>query len=292
MSLRGILAYGCFAVFWALTFIGAAIGVRDLGAGIAGGVLALAAGVGLLVLARLAGRRLEWRLEWGKVAAGALVAAAAVAGMLLALDRVGVAITAFAVSAIPLFGNVGAQLRGRARITGPTAVGLGLGLLGLYLVAATPAGEASWRFIVGILYAVAAALIAGMSGRWLGELVELEHAVEHSVVSLLIAAGALFCVAPFTPPTGNPWTIALVAVIGLGCGLLLLIAMSEVASTISLRSAVTLPGAGTLLAALGGVLVVGEQVSVLEWFGAILILCGTALLSEPLLALLPSSWRR
>lgn len=291
MSLRGILAYGCFAVFWALLFLGAALGVHDLGAGLAGGVLALMAALGLLVLARLAGRKLVWRLEWGKIAAGALVAAAGLAGTLLALDRIGVALTAFVVSSMPLFGNVGAQLRGRARITGPTALGLGLGLLGLFLVAATPAGEPSWRFIAGTLYAVGAAVIGGASGRWLGELVELERAVEHAVVSLLIAAGALFCLAPFTPPMGNPWTVVLMAGLGLGCGLLVLIATSELATAIPKRSALTLPGAGTVLAALGGVLLLGEQVSAAEWIGAVLILAGTALLSEPLLTLLPKSWR-
>jgi drug/metabolite transporter (DMT)-like permease len=291
MSLRGILAYGCFAVFWALLFVGAAVGVHDLGVGITAGVLAVTAALGLLALARLAGRRLVWRIDWGKAVAGALVAAVGLGGILFAMDRIGVALTAFVVSAMPLFGNVGAQLRGRARVTGPTAVGLGLGLLGLYLVAVSPVGEPSWRFIAGILYAVSAAVVGGVSGRWLGDLVELDRAVEHSVVGLLIAAGALFCVAPFTPPMGNPWSVVLVAVLGLGCGLLLLIATSELATTISKRSAVTLPGVGMVLAALGGVLLLGEQVSAPEWVGAVLILAGTALLSEPLLALLPSSWR-
>ena len=255
-------------------------------------VLSIAAAAGLRGLARLAGRRLSWRLEWAKVLVGALVAAAALAGGMLAMARIGVALTAFVVSAMPLFANLGSQLRGRARITGSTAIGLGLGLLGLYLVAATPVGDPSWRFIIGIIYAVAAALIAGVSGPWLGGLIEHERAVEHAVASLVIAGAALFCIAPFTPPVGSPWCVILVAGLGIGCGLLLLIATSELATTTSTRAVVTLPGTGMVLAALGGVLVLGEQVSAAQWFAAVLILAGTALLSEPLLTLLPTSWRR
>lgn len=292
MSLRGVLAYGCFALFCGLLLIGSAIGARELGAGTAGGILALAAAVGLLGFARLAGRRLVWHLDWAKVIAGAALAGAALAGTMCAMARIGVALTAFVLSSVPVFTSLWAQMRGRARLTGPTALGLGLGILGLFLVAAAPIGDPSWRFIAGVLYALATSVVVGVSGRWLSDQVQHERAVEHSVVSLLIAAAALFCLAPFTPPMGNPWWTVAVAVLGIGCGLLLLVAMSELATSVPRRSVTTLPGVGTVLAALGGVLLLGEQVSVVEWLGAVLILAGTALLSEPLLSLLPASWRR
>lgn len=293
MSLRGALAYGCCAIFVGLLFVGLTLATQNIGAGAAAGILALSAAAGLLGFARLSGRRLTWRLDWTTVIAGAIVAAATLAGAMLAVARIGAALTVVVLAAIPLFGNVGAQLRGRARITGPTAIGLGIGLLGLYLVAATPVGEASWRFIAGVLYALTAAIIAGASGRWLGELVEQERAVEHAVAGLLVAAALLFCVVPFTPASGNPWWVLAVIGLGIGCGLLLLVAMSAIASSVPRRSATTLPGAGTVLAALGGVLLLGEQVSWAEWVGAALILLGIALLSEQLLAsVLPSSWRR
>jgi drug/metabolite transporter (DMT)-like permease len=292
MSLRGTLAYGCFAVFWALLFLGVAIGVHDLGAGTAAAVLAFAAATGLFGFARLAGRRMVWRLNWTKVILGGVLAGAALAGAMLAMARIGVALTAFVISAIPLFANLGGQLRGRSRLTGSTALGLGVGLVGLLLVAAAPVGDPSWRFIAGVLYALGTAVIAGACGRWFADQVEQAQAVEHGVASLVVAAVLLLCVAPFTPGAGTPWSVLLVAVLGLGCGLLLLVAMSELANSIPRRSAATLPGVGTVLAAVGGVLMLGEQVSVVEWFGAVLILVGAALLSESLLSLLPASWRR
>lgn len=292
MSLRGTLAYGCFALAWGLLFVGLTIGARDVGAGMAAGVLALTAAAGLFGFATLAGRRLAWRLDWAKVIAGAVVAGATLAGTMLAMTRIGVALTAFVISSIPLFASLGAQMRGRARLTGPTAVGLGLGLLGLFLIAATPSGDPSWTFIAGVLYALATAVIAGISGRWLSELVEHERAIEHGVASLLIAAAAMFCIAPFTPGAGNPWSVVVVAALGVGCGLLILVLMSEAAADLTRRATATLPWAGTVLAALGGVLLLGEQVSVAEWIGAVLVLSGTALLGEPLLSRLPASWRR
>jgi DME family drug/metabolite transporter len=293
MSLRGAFAYSCCALFVGLLFVGLTLATQNIGAGATAGILALSGAAGLLGFARLSGRRLVWRLNWTTVVAGALVAAATLAGAMLAAARIGAALTVIVLAAIPLFGNVGAQLRGRARITGPTALGLGLGLLGLYLVAATPVGEPSWRFIAGVLYALSAAVIAGISSRWLGELVEHERAVEHAVAGLLVAAALLFCVVPFTPAPGNPWWVLAVVGLGVGCGLLLLVAMSAIAPTLPRRSAATLPGAGTVLAALGGVLLLGEHVSWVEWLGAALVILGVALLSEPLLAsVLPSSWRR
>lgn len=293
MSLRGALAYGGSAVFVGLLFVGLTLATQNIGAGATAGTLALSGAAGLLGFARLSGRRLVWHLNWTTVVAGALVAAATLAGAMLATARIGAALTVVVLAAIPVFVHVGAQLRGRARITAPKALGLGLGLLGLYLVAVAPAGEPSWRFIAGVLYALAAAVIAGMSGHWLGELVEQERAVEHTVAGLLMAAALLFCTAPFTPGSGNPWWVLAVVGLGISCGLGLLVAMSAIAPTVPRRSVATLPGAGTVVAALGGVLLLGEHVSWVEWLGAALVILGVALLSEQLLAgVLPSPSRR
>ncbi|MBN9103810.1 MAG: DMT family transporter [Propionibacteriaceae bacterium] len=292
MSLRGVLAYSGVAAFCGLLLLGMTVGARELGAGTAAGVLTLAAALGLFAFARFAGRRLVWRLDWAKVIAGAVLAGAALAGTMLAMARIGVALTAFVLSTIPVFACLGAQMRGRARLTGLTALGLGLGILGLFLVAAAPIGDPSWRFIAGVLYAVTTAVGVGVSGRWLTSRVEHDRAVEHGVASLLVAAAGLFCLAPFTPPAGSPWWTIPLAGLGAVCGLILLVAMSEVAGSLPRVATATLPGVGTVLAALGGVLVLGEQVSPVEWLGAVLILAGMALLSEPLLSLLPSSGRR
>lgn len=291
MRLRGAVGYVACALFSGLLMLALTVGARDSGVGLTGGVLALAAAAGLLGLGRLAGRSFVWRLDWGKVGVGAVVTIAAVAGTLLAMERIGASLTAVVLATIPVFVAFGAQMSGRKRLNGPLAAGLGLGILGLFLVAVAPIGEPSWRFIDGVLFGVGTAVVVGASGRWLGTRVKHERAVEHGVASLLLAAAALFCVAPFTPGTGGPGCLAVIAALGLGCGLVLLVAMSQAADDVSRLAAATLPGVGMVLAALGGVLLLGEQVSPVEWFGALLVLAGTSLLSEPLASLLPASWR-
>lgn len=292
MGFRGLLAYGGLALFWATFFCGLTAAVSALGPALAVGLLFLLGGLALLGLARLVGRKPRWHLNWGTVLVWACIILVIAGATAVAMSTIGAGLTAIVVSSIPLFATVAGQMRGLERVTGLGAVSLFLGIGGLMLVAAFPAGGASWGYVGGVLAALIAAIVAGASGRELDAKLRSPRALEIAVAAMGIAGAVALVFIGFAPPTSaGPGSMLGVALLSLGCAFLTLFALSSASDSVPRRTAATLPGVGTVLAVLGGIIVLHEPMSLAQGFGLLLILAGTALLRGLVPSWFPQSWR-
>jgi drug/metabolite transporter (DMT)-like permease len=291
MGFRGAIAYTSLALFWAGSFVALTVAVSALGIGLTIGVLGLSGGIGLAVLAVAVGRKLVWTTSWLAVLTWAGLAATIVGSAVYAMSQLGAGLAAVIISAIPLAATVVAQMRGKARVTGLGAVSLTLGIIGLMVVAAFPAGVLSWAFIVGVEVALIATITAGACGDVIVDRLHSPRALETVILAALLVGVAGFAVAPLSPPTGNGAMVVVVIGIGLICAFLTLFALSSASDGVPRRTAATLPGVGTVLALAGAILILHEQVSVLQVVGMLLILAGTGLLRGLVPRWFPASWR-
>jgi drug/metabolite transporter (DMT)-like permease len=292
MSLRGIIAYGGLAAFWAAFFVGLTVAVPALGVGLTGGIFGVVGGLSLFAMAKAVRRNLVWQPDWAAVLLWASIGLTILLAVALSVSLVGAALSAIVVSSIPLFATVGAQMRGVERVTGLGAVSLLLGIGGLMLVAAFPGGGASWGFLGGVLSALAAAITSGACGRQLGRQLHRPKALETAILAALIIGVASFSFVPFNPPTrGNAMPVLIVVLLAGVVAFLGLFALSSASDSVPRRIAATLPGVGTVLAVAAGVLVLGEPLSAAQLLGMVAILAGTALLRGLVPRWFPSSWR-
>jgi drug/metabolite transporter (DMT)-like permease len=292
MSSRGIAAYSCLALFWAGLFCGFAVAVATLGVAVATGVFCLVSAVSLYAMARLVGRKLRWSPDWGRVLTWALLTLVVAGATMFAVASIGAALTAILISSIPLFSTVGDQMRGLERVTGLGAVSFSLGILGLVLVAAAPAAVAGWSFIAGVLAALVAAMSAGACGRELIVQTHQPKALETAILAGALSGVAAFGFVPLFPvPGGEVWDVLMLATLAVISGFLALFALSSASDSVPRRIVATLPGVGTVLAAIAGAVVLRESVMIAQWLGMVFILAGTALLRGLVPRWFPTSWR-
>ncbi len=293
MSFRGILAYCCLAAFWAAFFVGLAVAVGALGIGLATAIFAVVGGLSLLVMAKIVGRELRWHLDWAAVLMWAALGLTVLVAVATSVAHLGSALSAVVVSSIPLFATVVGQMRGLERVTGLGALSILLGIGGLLLVAAFPAGYPSWGFLGGVLSALVAAIAAGSCGRHLAARLHAPRALETAIAAALIGGLGGLALTPFTPVPGpfDGWPIALLVLLAICCGFLGLFALSSASDSVPRRTAATLPGVGTVLAVIAGVVLLSEVVSFAQVLGMFAILAGTALLRGLVPRWFPASWR-
>lgn len=265
------------SLLWGLYFILANQIVAAFGWAPAAVLGSLGVALATAVASRIAGRRLTAPTKWGRLAViGAAVTVQNV-GMCLALDRLGVALTAIVMGAMPLFACLIGQVWGIDRITGGAAIGLGVGLVGLLLVVVFPTHGDSWAFISGTLACLLAALAAAFAGRYASE--RIPERTEGLIAAHLIAAlAALPLAIAFGQPPGAPvqgW-LALAGfalMVGLA-GPVLDVRLPE--ADLEDRANQVKTG-GVLAAALIGTLLLGESLNFGQVLGMLLILAGSAI---------------
>lgn len=274
-----------------LTFILAHDIVSGFGWAPAAALGSVAVAVALAVVARLSGRRLSMPTHAGRlVILGAAVTVQNL-GVCLALDRLGLALTAIGLGAIPLFATLIGQVWGMDRITGVAAAGLAVGFVGLLLVVVFPSEGDSWAFISGMLACLLAALAAAFAARYAA--VRFPGRPEAPISAHLMAAlVALPLALTFgRMGSGSAWNyVALIlftVLVALGGPVLDVRLPAEGQATRSNR----VKTAGVVVAALAGVLLYGDRLSVGEAFGALLLVAGAALVLDLLPRGASARWR-
>lgn len=292
MSVKGVAAFSVAAVFWAACLVGLRYAAGSLGIALTVGLIGLGGAVALFAQAVLVQRTLTWRLNWSAVVVWAGLGAGIVWACTSAVSWAGVAVGALAISAIPLFDTVVRQMRGSVPATGLGAVSLLLGIGGLALLAAFPASNVDWTFAGGVFAGLVAAVAVGSCGRQFTTRLQHPKAVESTIASAAIGGLASLLLVPLAPPVNpSPGAFAVVAAIAIGTAFVMLFAMSHAADSVPRGPLAVLPGVGTVLSAVAGVVLLGEQLSVGQVFGLVLILAGTGLLLGLVPRWFPASWR-
>jgi len=280
VRIRDLADYGLLSIIWGLSF---AVLVRVANAfGLAGAVTlrALVAGSCLLVFAAASRRRLDFSVGWWPfVVVGATTVAIQLLGLSFAAPRIGTAMSAIFVAAIPLFSVVIAFLWGLEVITRRTIVGLLLGTAGLVLLVGFPAARVTTTFVLGCLASIVGAAAAAFGSNYAQARLKRVGSYETTTGSFLMGGLMTLPLLIVVPVPRTP------ALADYGYLLLLGAVMSALAYVLYFRlvadigatKAITVEFVVTAVAVMVGALVLRERLTVVQLLGGAVIVAGCAL---------------
>lgn len=291
MKQRDLAVYAILALVWGLSFM---LVVRVVPAfGWAGAVSfrALTAGGALLMIALLMRRRLDFSCGWAPlVLSGFLTVGMQLGGIAFAAPRIGTAMTAIIVAAIPLFSMVVGRIAGLERLTQRSTIGLLLGFAGIVMLVGFPEHAITGEF----LFACAVSIIGSFSAAC-GSLYASTRLrkVDPWVVTIgsFLAGGLLtlpllfFVPVPTVPALGDYFWLL---VLGLVTSALMYVLFFGLLGAIGPTRAISVEFAVTVVAVIAGTLVLGEKLSLVQAVGAVVIVTGCTLV----LGLWPGRFRR
>ena len=291
MKQRDLAAYVILALVWGLSFM---VLVRVVAAfGWAGAVSfrALTAGVALLLVAPLIRRRLDFSIGWGPLAiSGALTVGLQLAGIAFAAPRIGTAMTAIIVSAIPLFSMVVGRIAGVERLTPRSIIGLVTGFAGIVLLVGFPAAPMTPSFLLGCAVSILGSFAGACGSLYASTRLRTVDPWVVTIGSFLsggIMTLPLLLLVPVPTVPGMAdygWLLML----GLVTSALMYVLFFTLLASIGPTRAISVEFAVTVVAVLAGTLLLGERLSPMQVAGAAVIVAGCALV----LGLWPSRARR
>lgn len=280
MTPKDLAAYVFLAIAWGLSFLVLDKVVAAFGWAGAVSFRVLFAGVALLVVAMLAGRRLALGRLWPRLTVvGATTVAGQLTGLSLATPRIGTAMTAIIVATIPLLSMLMDRLSGGARLTKAGIAGLLLGIVGVVLLVGFPAVPMTAEFLLGCVFAqggaAASALGTVYASRRLREAGSFEVSTGSFLAGGLMTLPLLIWVpVPGTPSLDDYGWLAILG--GVMSGLSYLIYFWLV-PRIGATRAISVEFAVTVVAVIVGALVLEEALTPVQLVGGTVILAGCAL---------------
>ena len=280
MTRRQLLDYGALALIWGSSFVLVLRVVESFGWAGAVAIRSLAAAAILLVLARLAGRRL--RVAGALVPIG-VVGATTVAGQLVGLSfatpRIGTAMAAILVATIPLFSAaIGRVLRVES-VSGSARLGLLLGVAGVALLVGFPAVEPSPDFALGCASSLGGSFAAALGSNWARRHLRHVGSWEQTIGAFLVGGLMtlpLLAVVPAPAPIGLldvGWLLLLAGLCSSLAYVLYFRLVAEVGATLAISVEFVVP----VVAVAIGVLLLGERLSLAQAIGGVVIVVGCAL---------------
>ncbi|EHS50212.1 protein of unknown function DUF6 transmembrane [Rhizobium sp. PDO1-076] len=286
MRPRDIAAYTFLAFAWGLSFVLLLHVVAAFGWIGAVTLRSLIAGGLLFAVARLSRRKLSFNAGWLPLAVvGATTVAGQLIGLSYATPRIGTAMAAIFVAAIPLFSMIIAQIWGLERITPTRIAGLMLGTIGIVMLVGFPAVPVDKTFVLGCGAMVFSTFSAAFGSNYASLHLKGTGAWEVTIGSFIAGGILTLPLLAFVPVPGVPAPIDylyLVALAGLMSALTYVLYFDLVKS-IGPTPAISVEFAVTVVAVLVGALVLDEPLTVLQLLGGAVIIAGCALV----LGLLP-----
>ncbi len=287
MPHRSWPAHAALSLLWGLSITLVFGVVLGFGWTAAAALASFSAAAAIAASVRLNGRRLSRPARLGPMFLLAAAVAVQNLGLCFAIAHVGVAVSATVLGSMPLFATLFGQMWGVDRITAAAAAGLASGFIGLLLVVIFPSEGGSWAFLAGIFAALLSAVAAGFAIRY--STLRLRGQPGVAVGAHLIAGLAILplTLLPDGSGTGSLWGYAALAAF--------VAVLALVAPVLDLHMPDAGEGAragmvktvGLLVAALAGVVFLGERLDFGQVLGMGLLLVGAVLVLE----LLPSRSR-
>jgi drug/metabolite transporter (DMT)-like permease len=279
---RQLVDYLSMAVIWGLSFVLVLKVVRAFGWVGAVTFRALIASALLRVLAAAGRRRLAFG-DWRPLAVvGATTVAGQLVGLSFATPRIGTAMAAIFVGAIPLFSMVIGQLWGLEQTTAVGRIGLLLGFAGIAALVGFPAVPITGGFLLGcaasLFGSVSAAIGSNYARRHLREVGSWEQTIgAFGIGGLLMLPMLLAVPVPTRPRLLDVGYLVLLAGVCSGLAYVLYFRLvAEVGATI----AISVEFLVTVIAVLVGALLLGERLSLAQLVGAVVIIAGCALVLD------------
>ncbi|TPL65112.1 DMT family transporter [Mesorhizobium sp. B2-3-15] len=284
MKPRDIAAYVFLAVTWGLSFLVLLKVVHAFDWVGAVTLRALIAGITLFLLAAATRRRLDFSAGWRHFAmVGATTVAAQLIGLSYATPRIGTAMAAILVAAIPLFSMIIGQLWGLERIAVRGLAGLLLGAAGIIVLVGFPAVPVTASFAIGCAASLFSSFSAAFGSNYANR--HLRSAGSLELTSAAFLFGGLMTLplllAVPVPAMPRPVDFLYLAILACVMSALTYVVYFRLVASIGATRTISVEFAVTTIAVLAGAIVLGESLTLIQGFGAVAIIGGCILVLDP-----------
>lgn len=280
MKIQHLLAYLALSLIWGLSFLVVVNVVQAFGWVGAVTFRALVAGGVLFAISLASGRKLNFSGGWQPFAlVGATTVAGQLVGLSVAAPRIGTAMTAVFVAAIPLFSMLIGQLWGIEKISRSGVAGLLLGLIGIVLLVGFPTIAINNDFIVGCVASVFGAICAAFGSNYASRYLRQVGSHEVTIGSFLwggLMTLPLLWLVP-VPTTPRLIDFGYLLLLGSTMSALAYVIYFRLVSTIGATKTISVEFVVTVVAVLVGTLLLGERLSLAQTLGTLSIIAGCAL---------------
>lgn len=280
MKQRHLVTYAVLALVWGLSFMVLVHVVKAFGWAGTVSFRALTAGGALWIVAQVARRKLDFSCGWRPLAiAGFSTVVMQLAGIAYAAPKIGTAMTAIIVSAIPLFSMVVGRLAGLERLTARSILGLVMGFAGIVLLVGFPDAPLTTAFLLSCAISILGSFSAACGSLYVSTrlrdsdpwVVTIGSFLWGGVMTLPLL---LFVPLPTVPGAGDfLWLL----VLGLVTSALMYVLFYGLMAAIGPTRAISVEFVVTVVAVAAGTLLLGERLSALQMVGAAVIIAGCAL---------------
>lgn len=280
MKIQHLLAYLALSLIWGLSFLVVVNVVQAFGWVGAVTFRALVAGGVLFAINLASGRKLNFSVGWQPFAiVGATTVAGQLVGLSVAAPRIGTAMTAVFVAAIPLFSMLIGQMWGIEKISRSGVAGLLLGLIGIVLLVGFPSVAINSDFIVGCVASVFGAICAAFGSNYASRYLRQVGSREVTIGSFLwggLMTLPLLWLVP-VPTTPRLIDFGYLLLLGSTMSALAYVIYFRLVSAIGATKTISVEFVVTVVAVLVGTLLLGERLSLAQMLGTLSIIAGCAL---------------
>ncbi|KQW31023.1 hypothetical protein ASE36_01640 [Rhizobium sp. Root274] len=280
MAPRDLAAYLYLSLAWGLSFLLLLHVVDAFGWIGAVTFRCFIAGALLYLIARVMRRRLDFSAGWLPFAVvGATTVAGQLIGLSYATPRIGTAMAAIFVAAIPLFSMVIAQLWGLERITPQRVLGLVLGTIGIVMLVGFPAVPVTAAFLIGCLAMIGSTFSAAFGSNYANRHLAGTGPWEVTIGSFISGGVIAFPLLWFVPVPGTPAPLDYLYLFALAAlmSALTYVLYFGLVKSIGATAAISVEFAVTVVAVLVGALILDEPLTLLQLFGGAVIIAGCSL---------------
>lgn len=280
MKPRDLAIYAFLSIAWGLSFLVILHSANAFGWIGATTFRCFIAAATLFLISGISRRRLDFSAGWKHFA---VVGATTVAGQLLGLSYstpiIGTAMGAICVASIPLFSMVISQLWGLERITLQGLCGLLLGIVGIIFLVGFPAHVIDASFLLGCMAALgacfAAAYGSNYASRHLSRVGSMEITIGAFVLGGLMTLPFLLLVPVPTTPQFSDFIYLFIS--GAVMSALTYVLYFKLVSSVGPTKAISVEFVVTIIAVVVGAIFLGEQLTMIQLVGAVIIIGGCTL---------------
>jgi len=280
MKPRDTATYIFLAIAWGLSFLVVLRVVEAFGwVGAVAFRSFIAAGT-LFAIAKLSGRKLDFQAGWKPFA---VVGATTVAGQLIGLSYgtplIGTAMAAICVASIPLFSRVIRQLSGLERITSRGLIGLLLGVTGIVLLVGFPAVAVTPEFIMGCVAVLFSCFSAAFGSNYASRRLSTTGSWETTIGAFVFGGILTLPLIVAIPVPVMPGLVDFIYLLISACVMsaLTYVLYFRLVGNVGPTKAISVEFAVTVIAVLVGAVFLKEQLSIIQFVGAAVIIAGCAL---------------
>lgn len=269
--------YAFLALAWGLSFLVQLQAVLAFGWIGAVTFRAFIAGFTLLLAARLLRKPLHFQAGWRPYAVvGATTVAIQLVGLSYAMPLIGTAMAAIIVATIPMFSMLIGQLWGVESITPQRLAGLLLGVVGIVMLVGFPAEPMTLSFFGGCAAALVACFSAAYGSNYAHRRLKGVSPLDVTLWSFMFGGLLTLPLIAFVPVPGVPRAVDYLYLVISGCVMsaLTYFLFFGLVARIGATRAISVEFVVTAVAVIVGALLLGEQLSAIQFAGGGLIIAG------------------